>query len=59
MTRKEFLLGISIIVLFVIFSTMLGCLTITTIKEIKIKKIYHVDAITDESGNVEVSINEN
>ena len=56
MTKKEFLLGISIIVFCVTFWTMFGRSTIESTKEIKIKEIYYVESSTDEEGNVEVIV---
>ena len=56
MTKKEFVLGISIIVFCVTFWTMFGDPIIESTKEIKIKEIYYVESTTDESGNVEVTV---
>lgn len=56
MTKKEFLLGISIIVFCVTFWTMFGDPTIESTKEVKIKEIYYVSQTTDEEGNVEVIV---
>ena len=56
MTKKEFLLGISIIVFCVTFWTISGGLTIESTKEVKIKEIYYVSQTTDESRNVEVIV---
>ncbi len=58
MTKKEFFLGISIIVFCITFWSMFGDPVVNTTKEIKIKEIYYVESTTDESGNVEVSVNE-
>ena len=56
MTRKEFVLGISIIVFCITFWTMFGGSTIESTKEIKIKEIYYVETTTDEGGSVEVTV---
>ena len=56
MTRKEFILGISIIVFCVTFWTIFGDPVVSTTKEIKIKEIYYVETTTDEFGNVEVTV---
>lgn len=56
MTRKEFVLGISIIVFCVTFWTILGDPVIESTKEIKIKEIYYVETTTDEGGSVEVTV---
>ena len=56
MTKKEFVLGISIIVFCVTFWSIFGDPVIESTKEIKIKEIYYVETTTDESGNIEVIV---
>lgn len=56
MTKKDLLLGISIIVFCVTFWSIFGDPVMESTKEVKIKEIYYVSQTTDESGNVEVTV---
>jgi hypothetical protein len=56
MTKQQFVLGISIIALFVSLYSLLYPPIIVSTANVKIVKIEAVKVITDIDGNVEVSI---
>lgn len=56
MTKKEFILGIAIIILFITILSFIKPPVIISTADVKIVKIQEVKVITDIDGNVEVSI---
>jgi hypothetical protein len=56
MTKQQFVLGISIIALFVSLYSLLYPPIINSTANVKIVKIEEVKVITDIDGNVEVSV---
>lgn len=58
MTKKEFILGMSIISVCVIGGMLINLLPMTSTIDVKVTKVETVTAKTDTEGNVEVIVND-
>ncbi len=56
MSKKEFILGIAIIILFITILSFIKTPIIISTANVKIVKIEEVKVITDIDGNVEVNV---